>query len=206
MWFSLETVVATATISNVKIIKKRSLDTEDLDSTYPALMPFYLYGTQEQRHIDHVLLLAPNIQLTANKVTLETNPPLSAEDLAQGVIAVATNVHERTMQPFPENKDLAGINNFFFSEGGVLQVKVYRDPFPASTMDPIPIDEVTELITEGTITLGSELYIDSDMLNADKEKSADDKEFKNTPSGRMSNALKGRWLDEVEKFESDISG
>ena len=195
--------IAKVQVNNVKIIKKRSLDTEDLDSNYPSLMPFYLYGTPEQQHIDHVLLLAPNVQLTSSNVKLSTNQPLSAEDLSKGVIAVVTNVHERSMQPFPEMKNLEKVRDFFFKEGKEFVLKIYRDPFPASTMDPIPMEEVKELITEGTLVLGNELFIDSDRLNADKELAVTGI-FDYDSSGSMSRGLKNRWIEAVESFECKL--
>lgn len=150
-----------------------------------------------------MLLLAPNIQLTAGNVKLTTCTPLSAADLVQGVIAVATDVHERSMQPFPEMKSL-NLDDFFFSEGKTFSVKIYRDPFPTSTMDPIPMEEVRELITEGTLTLGEELFVDSDRLNGDKELAVQ-APFDYDASGYMSSGLKHRWVKAVNQFDSKLS-
>ena len=185
------------------IVRKRSLDTEDLDSTYPELMPFYLYGTDQQQHIDHMLLFAPNIQVTSGNVTL--NPPLSGDLLGKGVIAIAQNVHERSQQPFPPHADIDSIF-IFGNDKKELVVKIYNDPFPAVTMDPIPIDDVIKQgeIASGTITLGNQWFVDSDGLNSDMELAVK-APFEYDRSGKMSLGLKGRWVKAVNGFHKQLS-
>jgi hypothetical protein len=139
--------------------------TEDLDMDYPDVMPFYLYGTEDSLHIDHVLLKIPNIHLSAGRISHAFDPPLSAADLAEGVVVVANNVHEASMQPFPIMKYMVIDDNFFFNVGKKMSVTVYRDPYPASTMDPVHMDAFKEVITTGEITLQGNLYIDTDALN-----------------------------------------
>lgn len=147
--------------------------TEDLDADYPDLMPFYLYGTEDSLHIDHVLLKIPNIHLSAGNLSHKFHPPLTAADLAKGVVVVANNVHEASMQPFPIMRYMIIDEDFFFGVGKTLSVTVYRDPYPASTMDPVYMDAFKEVISTGEITLEGNLYIDTDALNdaseADKE-------------------------------------
>lgn len=193
----------TAEVSNVKVVKRRSLDTEDLESTYPTLMPFYLYGTPEQAHIDHMLLFAPNIQLSAGVVGVELSPPLTAAQLAEGAIAVAQNIHEASMQPFP---DMAHLDlddpNFFFSEGKQLVVKVYKDPFPKSTSDPIPLEEVTELLASGRLTLQKQIFVDSDRLDSEIGGTSASS-FDST--GKMANDKKKAWVKAVGDFHDRIT-
>jgi len=188
-------------VSNIQIIRKRSLDPEDLNSNYPnAFMPFYLYGTPEQQHIDHVLAFAPNAQFSAARVRLSLDTQLSEEDLAKGVIVKATNVRERSMQPFPETNKLPKGGKFFFSAGKEFTVEVCRDPFPAITDDSIDLDKVTEVITKGKLTLGPDLYIDTDKLNHEfHEEQVDTIAFRNHPSGHMSTKSKHSWVKKVDK-------
>lgn len=114
-------------------------------------MPFYLYGSPENQeyHIDHTLVAAPNVQLTGGEVAVTviggTLPDLTD---AKPYVEVIVDRPERAMQPFPPNKD---INNgkFFFS--------------PTKTLDfKIPNSTVT-----GTLTLSKNVYVDTDMLNED---------------------------------------
>ncbi|KAL5521195.1 hypothetical protein ACEPAG_9118 [Sanghuangporus baumii] len=186
----------TVTVSNVQIVKLRSLDTEDFDSSYPPLMPFYLYGTSAQPHIDHMLVLAPNIQLTAGSIqlTLNDGSSISDADLATGVIAFASDVHERAMQPFAIMSSSQVPETFFFKAGTQMAVKIYRDPFPTSTLDKIDLDEVTELLGEGSIRIVGDVYVDSERLNGD-----------DASSSGMSPATKKEWVDAVGKLHERMS-
>lgn len=186
-------------VSNVEVIKKRSLDTEDLDASYPTLMPFYLYGTPVQMHIDHILLIAPNIQLSCGKLSGSLQGKLPAKELERGLIAVAGNVHERSMQPFPPMKDLDVQDNFFFSAGRTLEVTVYSDPFPTSTLDPIDLGKLKDIVAKGTLVLEDDIYIDSDRLNSEFE-IAQSARLLFTPSGQMRQTTKVRWVEAVRAF------
>ncbi|TFK24917.1 hypothetical protein FA15DRAFT_704219 [Coprinopsis marcescibilis] len=60
------------TKSEVVLDDLRSLLSRWHDPDYDTKhTPFYLYGTPQQQHIDHMLLKAPNAQLTAENVELE---------------------------------------------------------------------------------------------------------------------------------------
>lgn len=189
-------------LTNVKIIKKRSLDTEDLDTAYPAFMPFYLYGTPEQPHIDHMLLYAPNIQLTAGRVKLALQTPLPAADLEKGVIVIAENIREASMQPFPAMIDMGFDADFFFSEGKEFDITIYQDPFAKSTLNPTPLARVVQKITSGKLTLEAQIYVDSDSLNSHKELAIN--QFNR--SGQMSNSQKMAWVAAVEEFDKEMHG
>ena len=195
-------------VTNVKIVKRRSLDSEDFDSSYPALMPFYLYGTREQPHIDHMLLLAPNIQLSAGSVELELKDgtSLTDDELVKGVIAVATNVREKSMQPFPIMKSSEVPDSFWFKQGFKMDVKIYRDPFPTSTTDRINMDEVKELLEEGTITILGDVYVDSDKLNGDKEIAERRTYSTRALYNSMSHQTKKDWVHAVGKMHRRLHG
>ncbi|THH16278.1 hypothetical protein EW146_g4346 [Bondarzewia mesenterica] len=101
-------------VTNIEVVKYRPLDTKHLAVDYPdSIMPFYLYGTPDEQHIDHMLLRAPNIQLSAANVALSTDPVLISDDLQKGLILYAEGLHERSMQPFlPTSQVLQ--NEYFF--------------------------------------------------------------------------------------------
>ena len=165
-------------------------------------MPFYLYGTTQQPHIDHMLLFAPNIQITSGNVTFSSSPQLNATQLAQGVIAIAQNVRERAQQPFPSGATIDSLE-IYGNNNKQLVVKIYNDPFPAETTEPIPIDQVIAQgeIATGTITLGDAWYVDSDGLNSEVEK----EKYGFDRSGKMSLSLKQRWVKFVDGFDQQLS-
>ncbi len=94
-----QTIAENVTLSNVHVIIKNSMATRDLLPDYPMQMPFYLYGTKEQKHIDHALLHGPDQQLNSDQVTLTTDKEVSEQDLNKGVVLVLSTVYERSMQP-----------------------------------------------------------------------------------------------------------
>jgi len=93
------TIAEDVTLSNVQIVIRRSIATKFLAPDYPYQMPFYLYGTKEQIHVDHVLLHAPDQQLNSDQVVLNTDKPVSEQDLKTGVVAMLSAVYERSIQP-----------------------------------------------------------------------------------------------------------
>lgn len=86
-----------------KIIVNKSLLGGDLNSSFPSQMPFYLYGTSLQQHIEHILVSAPassyNQQLNSDQVTLSLDNLVTESDLETGVCAVFNTVFEQAMQP-----------------------------------------------------------------------------------------------------------
>ncbi len=156
-------------------------------------MPFYLYGTQEDAHLDHVITALPNIQLSAGEIHCNFDPKLTAEDFEKGLIAIANDVHESMMQPFPLMKDFIITDNFFFNTGNTLHVTVYRDPYPASTMSRTTISEIKEVVTKGTITLNGNLYVDTDALNAASEQSLQLLPSVRTMDGKLTNGTLKSW-------------
>ena len=65
-------------------------------------------------HIDHVFSIAPNIQLSG-RVSGKFQKPIAEEDLSKGLIVTATNIHEKAMQPFPDNLEQEiKCGSFFF--------------------------------------------------------------------------------------------
>lgn len=86
-------------LSNINVVVNKSLSFDALENTYPERMPFYLYGTENECHIDHVLKKAPNAQISADRIEVNLSPQLSDEQLAKGVVAVLEDVCETSIQP-----------------------------------------------------------------------------------------------------------
>ena len=192
-------------ISNIKVIKKRSLATKHLAASYPSLMPFYLYGTQDHPHLDHVITALPNIHLSAGEIHCNFEPKLTNEDFEKGLIAIANSVHESVMQPFPLMKDFNISQNFFFNTGNTLHVTVYRDPYPASTTSRTPISEVKEVVTKGTITLNGNLYVDTDALNAASERSVQLLPSVRTRDGKLTHGTLKSWSSAARHIHNKMT-
>jgi hypothetical protein len=118
-------------------------------------MPFYLYGTPEQQHIEHILFRAPNVQLCASNVELWLYPELPSEYLKAGVVAVMEDVHEHLLQPFGKSNEPN-----FFSAGKRFNITVYEDE-----MDYLRGPEAA--LAKGTLTLGPAIW--RDYININRE-------------------------------------
>jgi len=126
-------------------------------------MPFYLFGTEQQQHIDHMLLKAPNAQLTAEQVSLDLGgQSLTADQLEKGVL-VFLDRHEIAMQPFNKTNP-----PLFFSPSTQFNIKIYDDTNAADAHGPglADITSSTELAT-GTLTLPATVFKDWLVLNTE---------------------------------------
>lgn len=161
-------IATNVTLSEIRIIKNHSLSPRYLSLVYPDLMPFYLYGTETQQHVEHVLLKDQNVQLTAAQIKLDLTPKLTQAQLKKGLIAVLTNRHELSMQPC---SDLHKPQ--FFKAGAISTVSVYNDPITYSTDPNVDLREfmgrvlAQQPITTGTLILGQEVYNDATNINQD---------------------------------------
>ncbi|KAG7093015.1 hypothetical protein E1B28_009312 [Marasmius oreades] len=135
---------------DVEVVLNKSLRRADIDNKYPARMPFYLFGTSTEIHMEHDLLHSPNVHLTASQVKLDLSTPL--QDVS-GKILILDEQREDLMQPFNVNHQPA-----FFSPGAKLKVSVFDGPL-ASGSKPI---------STGTVTLPAEkskMFIDFNFVN-----------------------------------------
>ena len=161
----------------VAVIKDRSLKSRYRDTSYPTTgAPFYLYGTPTDLNIDHILVRAPNIQLSADNVSLSLHDPIPADALAKGAILLMHDYVEAGMQPFqstegPLGDSLAEDSDvFFFTPGSEFRVSVYEDPKEAGTPGPGIVDveeNGARLLGEGKMKLGPGRYVDSVRINQD---------------------------------------
>ena len=166
---SSQTIAQPAKVHNVHPLKARPLNSKYRDLTYPSgQMPFYLYGTPSEQHIDHLLTRAPNISLSATNITLNIKPPLPAELLSSGCILMAENVHEAALQPFLPTKALLADENFFFRPGARFIVTVYRDGKRYNTPGPgLAQVSYSDRFGFGEVVLGESVHVDSEMVNRD---------------------------------------
>ncbi|PSS37347.1 hypothetical protein PHLCEN_2v824 [Hermanssonia centrifuga] len=150
-------------VSNIRIIKNRSLDSTLLESAYPPAMPFYLYGTTQQQHIDHILLCSPNAQFSGSQIKLELEPgsgiyePGFGQELERGLIAVFDTVREAALQPFSKSHPPK-----FFLPGKKFPITIHRD----SAKGPVA-GLASTVVAKGTITLGSSVFVDAIHINDD---------------------------------------
>ncbi|CEL60257.1 hypothetical protein RSOLAG1IB_09481 [Rhizoctonia solani AG-1 IB] len=150
-------------VSNVQVIKNKRLDSKYLDLSYSDDMYFYLYGTPEQQHIEHILVASKNVQLSSDQVSLDlTEGLISAEDLAQGVIVRMDRLRESVVLPV-----LPPHTPAFFSAGSEQKITVFRDPHAPERYGPGLTEAYASAsaIASGTIKLGSMVYTDSVDLN-----------------------------------------
>jgi hypothetical protein len=134
---------------------------------YPQKMPFYVYGSADELHIDHILARAPNAQMTAQEVRLELEEGhhsalVSALEEDGSVVAIADGYPESLLQPFSSTRSPA-----FFKSGFHFSVSIYRDSNPARSKCTPSFEELGSPIIRGTITLGANVYVDSKMINTD---------------------------------------
>jgi hypothetical protein len=155
------------TISDIKVVKNRPLDSMYRDTHYPVdNMPFYLYGSSKELHVDHMLLFAPNAQLTAEGVKcLFSGQPIPEDELKKGVIALFS-LREITMQPFRRD---ANDPSQFFKPDATFNVVVYKDSKPAAAHGPglAQVSEADKLCS-GTITLSQRVFTDVEALNPEE--------------------------------------
>jgi hypothetical protein len=154
-----------AEVTNIRVIKNRSLSSCHLDIDYPSRMPFYLYGTGQEIHIDHVLVKAPNAQLSAGEVTfglVEGSESVFAAGLKTGFIAVADALPENLMQPLTSDRLKS-----FFHPGAKLDLSIYPDEEAAQSQGGGLWGKLGEPIARSRITLGGNTFVDEYMINLD---------------------------------------
>ncbi|VDB87312.1 unnamed protein product [Peniophora sp. CBMAI 1063] len=143
-------------LSDVKFTFRREQDilvnqslasSGDYDSAikYPEKTPFYVYAHANQSvNIDHVLTMAPNVQLSAAGAVLSLVPPTRL-DPSVGLYKLTLDDYvERTMHPFSG----AG----FFTPGRKLRVTVRGD-------------DKSNFEGHGTLELPAQLHVDYAFLN-----------------------------------------
>ncbi|KAF7596071.1 hypothetical protein BBP40_003333 [Aspergillus hancockii] len=149
-----------------RIIKSRPLNPSNRDLTYPQhYMPFYLYGTPQQKHISHILLRAPNIALSASNVAFSPElDQIIGPQLPDGLILALSSIPEVSIQPYTtKNQDLPAY--FFFQSGKQYKVTVWRDPRSPVAEGPGLLEGLKDPVGSGTMTLGNSVDVDAEEIN-----------------------------------------
>ncbi|KAB8233262.1 pyridoxal phosphate-dependent transferase [Aspergillus alliaceus] len=160
-------------VQMVRIIKSSPLNSANRDDHYPRhFMPFYLYGSPDQYHISHMLLQAPNVNLSACDVKFSKALSKTVHaylEKSKGLILTLTGYREETMHPFPQKNDDSVLtsDDFFFRSGQKFKVKVYEDPNGNCSEGPGLIDNLGTPIGRGEMTLGDDVHVDVELLNQD---------------------------------------
>lgn len=156
-----------------RIVKSSPLNSANRDDHYPRhFMPFYLYGSADQYHISHMLLQAPNVNLSACEIKLSKKLSKTVHtylEKSKALILTLTDYREETMHPFPQKNDDSVLTSedFFFRPGSKLKVKVYEDPNGNCSKGPGLIENLGTPIGRGEMTLGDDVHVDVELLNQD---------------------------------------
>ncbi|KAF4124797.1 Glutamate or tyrosine decarboxylase or a related PLP-dependent protein [Geosmithia morbida] len=156
------------TVTLKSVVKSRPLNSVNQDDKYPSdMMPFYLYGTPENMHVSHVLVYAPNIDLSASNLVFSPGLPARATALlSEGLILGITNISEEAVQPFP-SKNTSLPEEFFFRKGRTFNVKVWKDPKDPKAKGPGLLKHLGNPLYTGKMTLGRHVVVDAEGPNED---------------------------------------
>ncbi|KAL1744697.1 pyridoxal phosphate-dependent transferase [Schizophyllum fasciatum] len=175
-------------LTGIQVVKQRSLKSAYYDTAYPkTTTPFYLYGTANEAHLEHMLLRAPSAQISSARVDIDVENAVPADQLSRGVIA-HLEIPERALQP------LAAANPFM--PGARFRVTIREDTFEAASHGP-GLAADGRVLTQGTLTLGKAVYSDADRLNT--QDFEDDKRVTDHTSTRASKEVKAEWARVVSE-------
>ena len=173
--YTMTPVIPRVTVHKIREVKQHRLERQYRDSQYPSKgTPFYLYGTPEEQHVDHILVQSPNTQISAQKVKLDLRELLTGlqTDLEKGCILMINDFKETLLQPCPLNIDMTALNGgFFFQLGRTFNVSVYKDKKATGVNGPGLVDvTVADLLATGKMTLvngTTTIFVDSEAPNKD---------------------------------------
>lgn len=139
-------VIADFELTNIRVIAQRSLRRKDL-IPYPDRIPFFVYGTAQQHHIDHVYTASPNIQASADRVTISGYTPLA------GLVYAHLNnaVPESAMHPF-------GPASGLLKPGAIFESVKFTEDLEGS-----------QVLGTGTLTISNDIFEDTHELNMNPE-------------------------------------
>ncbi|KAJ3967966.1 pyridoxal phosphate-dependent transferase [Lentinula raphanica] len=144
-------------ITNIQILVQKKMNSKFLTPYPTRKMPFFVYGSGAETHIDHVYTASPNIQMSADQVVIGTD--LHNDWNTTPVLYAQLPFAEVSMQPFESNL-LRETKPFFFRSGVTYNNVVF-------TRD----QEGRDVVATSSLTLPEKknVFVDTDMLNADPE-------------------------------------
>lgn len=182
-------------VTNIRVIKFRPLDSQWRDTKYPTtFVPFYLYGKDGKCFIDHMLLQAPNVQLSA-PVTLDFSVP--ADYLTKGAL-LGVSRSEAAMQP----ADVESVQ--WFAPGATFEVSVFADPNTSVAHGPSLASAIgtNTPIAKGKMTIGKATFVDWTRINnqdfTDEQRASH--RMVNFASGAAPAETKEEWRHVVESY------
>ncbi|KAI3338448.1 pyridoxal-dependent decarboxylase domain-containing protein [Ustulina deusta] len=99
-------------LRDIDVVLRQTIVSRPLNSKYrlkdypPTFMPFYLYGSENEANIDHVITRAPNSQLSAGTCKLEWYQDQDPAIWSKPLVLLLEDVREAPMQPFPPNAEI----------------------------------------------------------------------------------------------------
>ncbi|KAH8880843.1 PLP-dependent transferase, partial [Thozetella sp. PMI_491] len=160
-------------LKNIKVTVTDTVVSRPLNSRwrlkdYPTrFMPFYLYGNANEAHIDHVIVRAPNTQLSASNCKLDIDAKVPWE---KPLVLLLEDVYEATMQPFPPNKEIGSKNGGIISESpheSTFRVSVWLDGNREHDNVEHACFRLGKKVGDGRLTLRETVYVDSEAMNFD---------------------------------------
>ncbi|KAI8949332.1 pyridoxal-dependent decarboxylase domain-containing protein [Xylaria longipes] len=103
-------------LQDIDVTFRQTVVSRPLNSKYrlehypPTFMPFYLYGSEKEANIDHVITRAPNSQLSAGRCKLEWHEAQDPAIWNKPLVLLLEDVREAPMQPFPPNAEIGSKN------------------------------------------------------------------------------------------------
>ncbi len=165
--------IAEVEVTDVKVLFKRSLHHENLDSVYPAEMIFYAYSAQRDTsskpilHIDHFLSNAFDIQLNSDSISIDADDSNADEILKnKGAWLRLVDIHESALQPLVQNET---DSNLEYVKPGLTWKPGEKFGFEALSAEDSPFKHDAPILFKGTLTLGQSVFADSRMINMDAE-------------------------------------
>ncbi|KAG9111910.1 hypothetical protein FRC07_008010 [Ceratobasidium sp. 392] len=158
-------ILVNASITNLKILKNHRLNSRYLDIVAPKSSLFYLYGTSQEIHIEHALVVDQNAQLTSDQVTLDLEfGSLSLENITRGLVVAFRDMHEQTFLPI-----LPPLTPTSFAANRSHRILVFQDPTNANESGPGLFEGLlsSKPIAWGRLTLGDMTFADSRLINTD---------------------------------------
>ncbi len=159
-------------VTDVKVLYKRSIRHEYLDSVYPSEMVFYAYSAQRDTsskpifHIDHFLNSPFDIQLNSDSISIDADGCDSADEIlkTKGAWLRLVDIHESALQPLVQNEEDP---NTEYVKPGLTWKPQEKFRFEVVSADDGPPKDGAPVLFKGTLTLGQSVFADSRMINMD---------------------------------------
>ena len=157
-------------LTDIAVVRQVALIPALLSHEYPPVMPFFLYGTSKEQHIEHILCRDENVQLGSSCVQLDFGP--STERIIgeigsnTGYVVSFDDLRESAILPFGRGRspDFFAPNRTFrvtlrLNGRGLEDVR-QEGPLEDSFDD-------RDFVAQGSLTLGESVYVDYVHLNRD---------------------------------------